>query len=34
MESSSVILMGLILVMAGTTLMWRYSSRLPDSQAR
>jgi branched-subunit amino acid transport protein len=29
-----LILMGLILVMAGTTLMWRYSSRLPDSQAR
>jgi hypothetical protein len=27
-----LILMALILVMAGTTLLWRYSSRLPDSQ--
>jgi hypothetical protein len=29
-----LILMGLILVMAVATVVWRYSSRLPDSQAR
>jgi branched-subunit amino acid transport protein len=29
-----LILMALILVMAVATVVWRYSSRLPDSQAR